>query len=60
MPLWDGCDPKISVRAGAAGVDNSLRDTLVIKMRDLFTQHEILKQRRPRVDLLSVSFDCPK
>ncbi|RMR93958.1 hypothetical protein ALP75_203596 [Pseudomonas syringae pv. actinidiae] len=31
---------------GAAGVDDALRDTLMVKVRDFFTHDEVFKQRR--------------
>ncbi|MCY1243237.1 hypothetical protein D9M72_562430 [compost metagenome] len=33
--------------AGAASVNDAFGNTLVIKMRDLFTHDEIFQQRRP-------------
>ena len=37
----------IAVRAGAAGVDDSLRNALVVEVEDLFAKDEILQQRGP-------------
>jgi hypothetical protein len=38
---------EVAVRAGAARVHDALRDALVIEVRDLLAQHEVLEQRRP-------------
>ena len=38
---------EIAMRAGAAGVDDPLRDTFMVEMEDLFAQHEIFQQGRP-------------
>ena len=35
-----------AVRGGAAGVDHPLRDALVIEVRDLLPEVEVLQQRR--------------
>ena len=32
---------------GAAGVDDALRDALMVKVRDLLTHDEVFQQRRP-------------
>lgn len=37
---------EIAVRRGAASVDDTLRDTLMVEMGDFFAQDEIFQQRR--------------
>lgn len=37
---------EIAMGCGAAGVNNTLRDTLMVKVRDFFTHDEVFKQRR--------------
>ena len=37
------------MRPGAAGMDDSLRNPLVVKVRDLFSKMEVFQQRRPAV-----------
>ncbi len=38
---------KETVRAGTARMDDTLRNALMVKVRDLFTHDEIFQQRRP-------------
>lgn len=38
---------EVTMGAGATGMNDALRDALMVKMRDLFTHDEVFQQRRP-------------
>ncbi len=46
------CHLKISMRAGAAGMNDPFWDSLVVEVGDLFAESEVLQQRRPSLSRL--------